>query len=103
MDSLVSKCLDGPNTASTTTVVATTALATLTLVSLSRYMLWPASRPRVIPGPLTTYIPRVSPAEREKIAYHPDYYPGARDVPTPVSSRSVPSVRSPQLGDGGRT
>lgn len=83
MESL-SKCLDAPSTPGATTAIATTALATIALMTLTRYALWPSSKPTVIRGPLTTYIPRLSRAEREKVTYSPDYYPGARDVVTPV-------------------
>ncbi|KAK7755283.1 hypothetical protein SLS62_002788 [Diatrype stigma] len=88
MESL-SQCLDAPAAPGATKVIATTVLATITLLAFTRHALWPSSKPAVIPGPLTTYIPGLSRAEREKVAYTPDYYPGARDVATPYGNIHV--------------
>ena len=91
MDSL-SKCLEPPPAlggATSASAVLTTALATVAVLTLTRYALWPGSKPKVIRSPLTTLIPRLSAAEREALVYRTDYYPGARDVPTPVSSPSA--------------
>ncbi|RYO77799.1 hypothetical protein DL766_001303 [Monosporascus sp. MC13-8B] len=85
----VSKCFDSPAASGTTSVIVTTVLATIALQSLIRYALWPSSKPKVIPGPLATYIPKLSQDELKKVTYHPDYYPGARDVTTPYGNIRV--------------
>ncbi|RYP90571.1 hypothetical protein DL770_003333 [Monosporascus sp. CRB-9-2] len=85
----VSKCFDGPAASGATSVIATTVLATIALLSLTRYALWPSSKPKVIPGPLTTYLPKLSQDELKKVTYHPDYYPGARNVATPYGNIRV--------------
>jgi hypothetical protein len=79
-----SQCLDPSTTTGTTTIIATTVAATLALMSLGRFSLW-SQKPKVFPGPLTTAIPRLSETELAKVTYQPDHFPGARDVPTPVS------------------
>ncbi|RYP02681.1 hypothetical protein DL764_005671 [Monosporascus ibericus] len=85
----VSKCFDGPAASGSTSVIVTTVLATITLLSFTRYALWPSSKPKVIPGPLATYLPRLSQDELKKVTYHPDYYPGARNVATPYGNIRV--------------
>jgi hypothetical protein len=42
-----------------------------------------------IPSPLTTLIPSLKPEEASALSYSPDFYPGARDVPTPIGSMRV--------------
>jgi hypothetical protein len=69
--------------ASSTALVATTVVTTLTLLSLARWALYP-QRGLIIPGPLTTALPRLSKDELAKVPYQPDHFPGARDVATPV-------------------
>jgi hypothetical protein len=65
-------------------IVAGTAIATTALLSLLRNYLWPTP-PKIDPSPLRTILPKLSPAELEKLEYKPDNFPGARDVETPVS------------------
>ncbi|PKS06380.1 hypothetical protein jhhlp_007128 [Lomentospora prolificans] len=69
-------------------VVAITAAATLTTISLARAVLYP-QRPAVIPNPLQTKIPELSEKEVAKLEYKPDSYPGARDVVTPYGNIRV--------------
>lgn len=82
-----SQCLDsapGVLAAPSSLVITTTAVAaTLSALYLSRWFLWPALPP-AIPNPLKTRIPKLSKEELEKLDYHPDSLPGARDVKTPV-------------------
>lgn len=85
----LTKCMGDPSNGSdgsptTTALVATTVAATIALVSLSRYALWPRKQ-RIIRGPLTTSLPRIPQAERAGITYKHDHFPGGRDVETPVS------------------
>lgn len=77
---------DDPDvTITTTTLILTTALA-LTLptlfLTLFKRLAYP-TRPKVYPSPLRTLLPRLSPEQQCKLLYPPDYFPGARDVPTP--------------------
>jgi hypothetical protein len=67
--------------ATATGLVATTAIATTLLLVLSGQLLWPRW-PRVMPSPLRT---RLRTKMDESLVYTPDQFPGARDVPTPVS------------------
>lgn len=72
-------------TASTTMLVATTLAVALPLLYLAKKYLWPLWDP-VLPSPLRTTLPRLSEADVAALAYHTDYFPGARDVETPVSA-----------------
>jgi hypothetical protein len=89
---LVSRIWNSDGETSTAVVVATTAVATISVLALSRYALWP-SRPKIIKGPLQSVIPRLSRLELQAVDYRPDHFPGARDVETPVGS-----LASPQAG-----
>ena len=44
---------------------------------------------RVTPSPLESALPEMSELEIKKLAYPPDYFPGARDVPTPFGTIRV--------------
>jgi hypothetical protein len=72
---------------STGLIVAGTAIATTALLSLLRNYLWPTP-PKIDPSPLRTILPKLSPAELDKLEYKPDNFPGARDVETPVGRPS---------------
>ncbi|KAI1804057.1 alpha/beta-hydrolase [Daldinia bambusicola] len=94
MEAAASICL-GPPTGSgagvgvgSTAVIATTVVTTVALFSLARHTLWPEKR-AVIPGPLTTSLPKLSEAARAEIPYQPDAFPGARDVVTPYGNIRV--------------
>ncbi|KXJ95310.1 Alpha/Beta hydrolase protein [Microdochium bolleyi] len=63
-------------------------VATIALLSLSRYALWP-QRERIIRGPVSTAFPRISKAERDMIIYKHDHFPGGRDVETPYGNIHV--------------
>ncbi|KAH8676281.1 hypothetical protein BX600DRAFT_394947 [Xylariales sp. PMI_506] len=69
-------------------IVATTVITTVALLSLARWTLYPV-RGSVIPGPLTTTIPKLSKEELAKVPYQPDHFPGARDVVTPYGNIRV--------------
>ncbi|OTB06627.1 hypothetical protein M426DRAFT_105080 [Hypoxylon sp. CI-4A] len=84
----ISKCLEAPAESQSTAVIATTVAATVALASLARVALWPKKQ-AVIPGPLTTALPKLSEAEIAKIPYSPDTFPGARDVVTPYGNIRV--------------
>jgi hypothetical protein len=70
--------------ASTGIIIAGTAIATTALHLFLRAYLWPTP-PQIDPSPLRTTLPKLSPAELDKLEYKPDNFPGARDVETPVS------------------
>jgi len=72
-------------TISTTVVFGTTAaLATVATLYLAKYALYPPKK-SVIPSPLKTTIPYLTPTEVEGLGYRPGMFPGGRDVETPVS------------------
>lgn len=64
----------------------TKVLLTLSLIAAVNYVIFNRllrpTRPRVLPSPLTTLPPTTLAA----LVYHPAYFPGARDVPTPFGS-----------------
>ncbi|KAK0735008.1 Alpha/Beta hydrolase protein [Lasiosphaeria miniovina] len=68
--------------------IAGTVAAVSALLPLLRSALWP-TRPKIIPSPLSTVIPRLSKSELETLEYTPDAFPGARDVETPYGSIRV--------------
>ncbi|KAI3531572.1 hypothetical protein CSPX01_14048 [Colletotrichum filicis] len=84
MESLFSASIE-PKTAA---IVATTVVATLSFLSLARLGLYP-NWGTAIPNPLKTKIPTFTSDEVRKLPYHPDYFPGARDVDTPYGSIRV--------------
>ncbi|KAI0200178.1 Alpha/Beta hydrolase protein [Astrocystis sublimbata] len=85
----VAKCFGPPGESTTTTaVVTTTVVTTLALASLTRFVLWPQKR-SVIPGALTTSVPRLSKEVLAKTTYKTDHFPGARDVVTPYGNIRV--------------
>ncbi|GJC80174.1 serine hydrolase-like protein DDB_G0286239 [Colletotrichum liriopes] len=84
MDSLFGSSVE-PRTAA---IVATTVVATLSFLSLARLGLYPKWG-TAIPNPLKTKIPTLAGDEVKKLPYHPDTFPGARDVETPYGSIRV--------------
>lgn len=80
--------LSSPIEPRTMAVVATTVVATISLLSLARlglYVKWSSS----IPSPLKTKIPELTSEEIKRLHYRPDHFPGARDVETPVSTSLI--------------
>jgi hypothetical protein len=71
---------------STTVVVVSTVAATITVLSLLRYALWPR-HPKILQSPLRHTITKLDVDAIDKLDYSPDAFPGARDVMTPVSDR----------------
>ncbi|KAK7701141.1 hypothetical protein SLS64_010473 [Diaporthe eres] len=66
-------------------LVITTAVTTASLYAILNRIIHPR-RPTVLPSPLSTHISRLSPEESSQLLYPPEYFPGARDVPTPYGS-----------------
>ncbi|KAI1176229.1 Alpha/Beta hydrolase protein [Nemania sp. FL0916] len=87
MDAMA-KCLGSPSESTGTVAVATAVITTLALVSLARVALWPRKTP-IIPGALTTSVPKMSKDEIAKSTYRMDHFPGARDVVTPYGNIRV--------------
>lgn len=69
----------------TSMLVITTAVTTASLYAILNRVIHPR-RPTVLPSPLSTHISRLSTEEQSQLLYPPDYFPGARDVPTPYGS-----------------
>lgn len=69
----------------TSMLVITTAVTTASLYAILNRIIHPR-RPTVLPSPLSTHISRLSPEESSQLLYPPEYFPGARDVPTPYGS-----------------
>ena len=44
---------------------------------------------KAIPSPLTTLLPKLSEAQKARLPYPPDFFPGARDVETPYGRMRV--------------
>jgi hypothetical protein len=68
--------------------VAGSALVTAAGLVVLRAALWPRP-PKLVRSPLRTALPRLSKSEIERLDYRPDFFPGARDVETPVSVSRV--------------
>lgn len=69
----------------TSMLVITTAVTTASLYAILNRIVYPR-RPAVLRGPLGTQISPLSAEEKSRLLYPPDYFPGARDVPTPYGS-----------------
>lgn len=68
-------------------IITATVASTLLFVTLLNRLLHPR-RPPILPSPLKTLLPTLasSPPPPSTSLYPPDYFPGARDVPTPYGS-----------------
>lgn len=66
--------------------ILTKVLLTLPLIAILNYLiytrLFAPKRPSILPSPLKT----LSPDKLSSLVYPPDFFPGARDVPTPYGS-----------------
>lgn len=80
----------------TSTLVVTAAVTTASLYAILNRIIHPR-RPAVLPSPLITHISRLSPEESSQLLYPPDYFPGARDVPTPYGSVRCCTYNAPLL------
>ncbi|KUI53911.1 hypothetical protein VP1G_01420 [Cytospora mali] len=69
----------------TSMLVTTTAIMSVSLYTILKHLTHPA-RPSILPSPLRTHLPALSPEQRSALLYPPDFYPGARDVQTPYGS-----------------
>lgn len=77
----------------TTMLVVTTAITTASLYTILDRIIHPR-RPAVLQSPLSSHISGLSPEEKSGLLYPPDYFPGARDVPTPYGSIRSCTCRS---------
>lgn len=80
----------------TSVLVVTAAVTTASLYAVLNRIIHPR-RPAVLPSPLSTHISRLSPEEQSQLLYPPDYFPGARDVPTPYGSVRCCTYQGPIL------
>lgn len=69
----------------TAAIITSTAIATISLLSLARLALYPR-HPRILKSPLHTVIPTLTPTQLAELDYAPDAFPGARDVCTPYGT-----------------
>lgn len=65
------------------------ALSSYAIFSIIRESVFKTRDPPIVESPLTTLIPRLSPAEIDALPYPPNAIPGARDVSTPYGSIRV--------------
>ncbi|OLN88492.1 Serine hydrolase-like protein [Colletotrichum chlorophyti] len=72
----------------TVAIVAATVATTLSILSLARLGLYPQWG-TAIPNPLKTKIPSLASDDVKKLPYHPESFPGARDVETPYGTIRV--------------
>ncbi|KAF5604024.1 2-hydroxy-6-oxo-6-phenylhexa-2 4-dienoate hydrolase [Fusarium subglutinans] len=78
-----------PQDTSTALVVTTTVLSTVAFLAIARALLYPV-RPKTIRNPLKAGVYDKANAHKLKnLVYHPDQFPGARDVETPYGSIRV--------------
>lgn len=75
----------GENLQSTAITITTALAVAASLLTLARRVLSPR-RPATYPSPLKTLLPSLTPEEQVQLPYPPDFFPGARDVPTPYGS-----------------
>ncbi|KAL1878652.1 hypothetical protein Daus18300_001927 [Diaporthe australafricana] len=71
--------------ADTSMLVITTVVTTASLCTILNRIVHP-KRPSVLQSPLSSRISSLSPEDQSQLLYPPDYFPGARDVPTPYGS-----------------
>lgn len=75
-----------PETGSNTSaLVTTTAIMSISFYTILNHMTQPR-RACILPSPLSTLIPALSPEQKSQLLYPPDFFPGARDVATPYGS-----------------
>ncbi|KAK7745345.1 hypothetical protein SLS53_002841 [Cytospora paraplurivora] len=73
------------SSSSTSLLVTTTAVISVSLYTILSRITY-RQRPPILPSPLRTLLPTLSPEQRSELLYPPDCFPGARDVPTPYGS-----------------
>ncbi|ROV99992.1 hypothetical protein VMCG_06177 [Cytospora schulzeri] len=58
----------------------------ISLYTILNHLAQPPRRPAVLPSPLKTLLPSLTPKQASDLLYPPDFFPGARDVATPYGS-----------------
>lgn len=69
-------------------LVGATVLATIAAITVSR-RLFREEKVKIIKGPATTLLPKLTDAEKALLPYPPDALPGARDVDSPYGTTRV--------------
>lgn len=85
LSKLAHMLVPGQETQSTAITVTTTVVVTVSLVALVNRFSQP-KRASVLPSPRKTLLPNLSAEQESQLLYPPDFFPGARDVPTPYGS-----------------
>lgn len=66
-------------------IIGTSTATTLAVITLAKLTLQSPPKPRIIPSPRETLLPKLTKEEQSQLTYPPDIFPGARDVPSRVS------------------
>jgi hypothetical protein len=66
-------------------IIGTSIATTLAVIGLAKVALQSLSKPRIIPSPRETLLPKLTKEEQSQLTYPPDIFPGARDATSPVS------------------
>ncbi|CZR62610.1 related to alpha/beta hydrolase family protein [Phialocephala subalpina] len=69
-------------------LVGITVLTTLAAITVSRFV-FREEKVKIIKGPATTLLPKLTDAEKALLPYPPDALPGARDVESPYGTTRV--------------
>ena len=64
-------------------IIGTSVATALAVIAVAR-LTSQSNAPKRIPSPRETLLPKLSKEEQAALAYPPDLFPGARDVPSPV-------------------
>jgi hypothetical protein len=66
-------------------IIGTSVATTLAVITLARLSLRSPTKPKLIVSPRETLLPKLTKEEQSLLSYPLDIFPGARDVPSPVS------------------
>lgn len=80
----ISRLFGPPRERNITVIVATSVFSTVVILNIAR-LAFQGKQQKVIKGPATTLLPKLSALEIAALPYPPDALPGARDVNSPVS------------------
>jgi hypothetical protein len=66
-------------------VIGTSVVSTIAVITLAKLTLRSPPKPKLIPSPRETLLPKITKEEQSQLSYPPDLFPGARDVTSPAS------------------